>query len=380
MIRIYSWFVSGNIGDILIAEQIKQLFSSICDCEFYDIVSGKPAEETKVLPYYGTEKTLKDKLLKNTMIRELLSLRGFFRKSCVAPFKNVSADVAVFAGGNSLMELSYCFGVDSIILNRRLDSLKKNGVKIAYCFAGCGPFNGWIGKIYAKKIISKIDFFSFRDTRSYDICKKYGWKQSPVIWVDPVLTYQPDIDSFCEKDVVAVNVYFGDKKHQRTAMFQTYTELIEELLECFPDKKIVLYVTESADTPFREQLGLKFTGVDRVCEKELHSPEELFSLYAQSSVVIGTRMHSLITAIVSDIPVAAIAWQNKVFSLMELLNKQNYMMSQKEFISKPRELAHLTVNAMQRYPEQSDGMKQTLEIIREQTLQNTKLFCDRWRK
>ena len=111
MIRIYSWFVSGNIGDILIAEQIKQLFSSICDCEFYDIVSGKPAEETKVLPYYGTEKTLKDKLLKNTMIRELLSLRGFFRKSCVAPFKNVSADVAVFAGGNSLMELSYCFGV-----------------------------------------------------------------------------------------------------------------------------------------------------------------------------------------------------------------------------------------------------------------------------
>lgn len=374
-VRIYSWFRSGNIGDILIAERIHDLFSSVCDCRFFDIGSGLPAERPERIPYTPQTNGMKAAILSRPILRELLSLRGCLGKKKYAPFLNIEdeAELAVFAGGNSVMELSSFIPANSIILYRRISLLKQQGYKIAFCFCGCGPFHNGIGKQYARKTIALMDFLSTRDENSFEICKGLGWTGSRQVWRDPVLSYHPPMKERTQ-NLIAVNVYFGSNRRLHHGMRNAYTQLIQELLATFPDKAICLFVSESADTPQAMSVFQVFLNSERVQIRTVESADDLFDLYRSSLVVIGVRMHALITAMISRTPIVAISWQDKVASLMGYFEKEKYLVSQEEFIDNPVFAAEMMHAAIQMYDMETADIETKLIDIAQTTKANVIQF------
>ena len=193
------------------------------------------------------------------------------------------------------------------------------------------------------------------------------------MWRDPVLSYHPPIKE-CMKDTIAVNVYFGNQKQLHNGMRNAYIHLIQTLIAAFPDKKICLYVSESADTPQVESVRNAFLDKDAVYLQTMHSTADLFELYSSSIVVIGARMHSLITAIICRIPIAAISWQEKVTSLMDYFEKGKYLVSQAAFIDNPVLVAQMAQCAMQMYKMESDGIEEKLAEIARLTESNVTQF------
>lgn len=372
---IYSWFNSRNIGDILIAKQIVRLFEPICDCSFFDIGSGSPSSEAVLLPYSISNNSIKAILLKSELVRDLIGIRSLVKRSFSLPHSTSDKGVAIFAGGNSIMELSHFLGIGSVLLFLRVKAIKKMKINVAFCFSGCGPFNSLIGKQFVKKTLSAIDFLSNRDMQSYDACKELGWRHPPIIWYDPVLAYLPDIPHRSD-EVISVNVFFGDKAKYHKSMHKAYYEMLNRLLIEFPEQRICLFTTDNSDSKYLNPIYDELKRNSKIERVDIKTEHDLFHLYSVSSVVIGLRMHSMITAIISGVPIVGISWQEKVTALFDMFNKNDYLISQKEFMKCPTKVVEKTENAIRCFPFEKEGINSKLEMIREKTLESVRRFCE----
>lgn len=343
---VYSFFESYNIGDVLIAEQIEKIFSPHMECEFFDISSGKPSEVCGLRQLSPNEnksdrKSFKTRLLSvpilKTIITSLLFLRSKGYLEIVSAAQD--SDVAIFAGGNIIMELS-TLPTSIITLYRTIKALKKQNKKVCFCFCGVGPFASELSRKMAKKIILYADFISVRDQYSLSQVKQLVPSKAVEVWPDPVLSFSPELDAV-EKNGIGVNVYFGNSKNSKDGMCDAYVTCIEELRKKHPQKPIYLFSSELTDV----------TDIKRVCEwfscdpfveyKGISSKEELFSFFSEIEFVLGARMHTLITATISDIPTVSIAWQGKVASMMELLGWAEYNLDMGDFVSEPWRVSEL---------------------------------------
>lgn len=377
--RIYSWFKSGNIGDILIAKTSKELFSNYFTCDYYDIVSGAKVDEPQIIFSSIQPNSLKSKILDNKYLRSIIDFIFSFKENKIANFENANlneCDIAVFFGGNSLMDLGEILPSESIILNRRISKLKENNINVAFLFSGVGPFKNNLSKRVMKKTLKMIDFISVRDVASFELCKSLGRTDDIEIWRDPVLSYKPSFE-IKSKDIISLNVYFGSDKSKIGQMKQSYVFLIRAIKEKFNDKKIALYCSEMNDYKNLSNLKEYFKNDKMVIFVDVKNENDIFELYSKSIVVIGCRMHSLITAIISKVPVVAISWQQKVTSLMQFFNFKEYMVTQEQFCESPDSVVFMICNAVKNEEKIVNGYESALQKLDEQTKKSIKQFCER---
>ncbi len=379
-VRIYSWFKSGNIGDILIAEMSKKIFANQFECEYFDIVTGNKVKKMQILKYEFAKSSLKSKIFDVKFLYDLINFVYSFKKSKVAEFENIKqgeCDFAVFFGGNSLMDLGKYFPSESLVTYKRLVELKKKKIKIVYCFSGVGPFLNASSKKYAKKILEMIDFISVRDDASYKLCKEFGKNDNIEIWRDPVFLYNPVVKQ-SEKNTIAINVFFGADKSKIDVTEKAYIKLIENIITKYPEFKIKLFNSEMGDKRNTQILKKYFNSVKSVDFYDVNNEDELFDLYSKSIVVIGCRMHSLITAIISKVPVVAISWQQKVLSLMEYFDCEDFIISQDDFCNNDELIMTMIDNAISTKNDILYSYDNKIDIIKKETIQNIELFCKSW--
>lgn len=330
-VRIYTWFTSGNIGDILIAKTVSEIFSKHFSCKFYDIGSGVQTQKESLLLNDRKRNKFKLKILSNQTLFNIIAFIYSFRKSVEKNFSyKDECDSAIFAGGNSIMDLGKFLPADSIVLYRKIKALKKNNIKIAFCFCGVGPFNNSLSKKIVLKTLKEIDFISVRDRASYEMCVKLGKTENLELWYDPVLLYSPPME-FKTKNTIAVNVFFGQNKLLRNKMADSYIKLVKCLRNMYPNYTITLFATEAMDRADLNEVAESFADIDKVIVENVDNADDLFKIYAKSATLIGCRMHSLITATISRVPVVAIGWQQKVYSFMESFQLEDLILTQEEF-------------------------------------------------
>lgn len=348
-VRIYSWFKSGNIGDILISEQIKRMFESSFECTFCDISNGEAVQKTELVLNSCDSTFLKMRVLNLAFVRETIDFVYSFRKRNTSPFKSLAKDcnLAIFAGGNSLMELNKHFPGNSRVIYNRVKELKRQNIPVAFCFSGVGPFCCKKGKRYIKNTLQLADFVSVRDDKSKELCESIGAKNIE-LWRDPVLAYTPKITDVKPKHI-AVNVFFGTDKRLESKTFNAYVQSVKMLKQLFPHFDIVLFSSETADYKQVESVYKCFMKDCRIKALNVTSPDELFCLYEKSALVIGARMHSLITAVISDKPIVAVSWQEKVTSFINFIGCEQFLISQKEFCDNPERLAFLAGKSIDDY-------------------------------
>ena len=364
---VFSFFESYNIGDVLIARQVKEIFSKQdLNCDFFDIVSGKSEKECGLMksvsstPISKFKKKIVTSLLLGDFIHFLSALKSTsYKKICRAA---ETYDTVIFAGGNQVMELGM---LPSSIIGtyRAVKTLKKSGKKIAFCFCGIGPFKSCISKKIAKKIFTLADFVSVRDDYSREWAEKFLPQKQVEIWCDPVLMVAPERKVLTLKNAVGINAYFGHDARYRAKMRKSYIRLIKKLRQRNKDLTINLFSSELTDIDDLKTLKSDFLNDQKVIVRNIDSKESLFEFYGEIDAVIATRMHTAITSTICGLPILTIAWQSKVSSFMSYMENSEFNFAISEFISNSD-----TVN------EKLDYVLENLEKIVDRNMQKLKLL------
>lgn len=376
---IYSFFESYNIGDVLIAQQVEKIFLPYFECKFFDIGSGKPSNECKLKQIEQGNKqkaSAKRTILKIPVLKDVITSFLFYRSKKYLKIAQAGSDsdIAIFAGGNIIMELSK-LPTGILTLYHTVKYLKRQNKKVCFCFCGVGPFASAIDKKIAKKIIEYADYISVRDEYSRS-CVEMLVPQKPVeLWPDPVISYSPLKNELCQEKGIGINVYFGSEQKNRVKMRDAYVMCIKQIQNKYPQKNIYLFSSELTDKDDINSVLSEFKGNSSIIKSKINSSEDLFDFYAKVEVIVAARMHTLITAIISQIPVVSVAWQGKVASVMELLNLKEFNFSVKTFITKTEKITDAVDKCFLEKEKYLKKTKETILNIKEDIPQKIKNFA-----
>ena len=345
-VAVYSFFESHNIGDILIAQNVKTIFSKIENASFFNVGDGKNAEDCSLkMRKNGSINSGKKFLLSipfiGNCIHTISSMRSKAYMKVVSSAKE--RDVVIFAGGNLIMDLNKYFPSNLIGLYRAVKALKREGKKICFCFCGVGPFCSASAKRTARKILAYADFISVRDNYSFNLVKELLPSVNAELWCDPVLVSFNEREAEKTDTALGVNVYFGHKKEYFDKMENAFVSVVKNLRERYPDRDVVLFSSELTDIDNIKSVKAYFDEDSKVIVKNIESADELYELYKEVAAVIGTRMHTVITATTCGLPVVAISWQGKVRSLMELIDNSAYCFDIDFFVNNSSEASEKLV-------------------------------------
>ena len=328
---VFSFFRSNNIGDLLIADQVSEVFGRYYDCKYCDIGNFKDVD---IIQWKDTiSKELTSNIKKQSKFKKAILSIGLLNSAIGAYKAKISdgpahavenckdSDIVVFAGGNSIMELGY-FSATTERLYRVIKALKKNGKKVAFCFCGVGPFHNKASYRKLQQIISLVDFISVRDNASYDMVVKACPNVDIEIWRDPVMLKKIEYSGVFS-DSIGVNVYFGHNKANQEKIRTAFVGLIKELREQYPNRRIILFSSELTDIEHVMAVKNAFQSDSMVEARRVNTIDGLFAIYNSVCCVLGTRMHTVITALISHKPVVSLSWASKVKSLMEYFNNED---------------------------------------------------------
>lgn len=342
---VFSFFHSANIGDLLIAEMSVEIFKGRYDCLFCDITSGEQVDVEKWLEYrfkrakgtlesHGVFSQVKRLLLKNSFIRDTVSYCK--AKKSKVPYimtENCrNSDLAVFFGGNSVMSLGHRYS-SVLVLRRAVSMIEESGKKVAFCAAGVGPFKNEASRVDAKNIFELADCVSVRDEASYKLVKSFVPEKDVFVVCDPVLTKDVAVKQNIDERAIGINVYFGADKRKCRAMKRAFISAVSYLRRRYPEYKVYLFSSEMTDICDIKAVKEHFEKDVNVCVKTINSAKELFELYETVDLVVGTRMHTIITSLISHRPVLSISWQEKVLSLSETFENLEWNIKADDFMS-----------------------------------------------
>lgn len=376
-VTLFSFFNSYNIGDILIAKTTAGLFSEKFDCTLCNIVSGKECSglNLDVSEFnISSNKGLKYKILYAPLIGDLI----FSLKSKTSRVPNNAlessrtSELAIFAGGNSIMNLKL-FPNEINVTYATIKALKEQGIRVAYCFCGVGPFKSKRSLRLAKKALELIDFISVRDNASYELVKSLVPEKEVEIWRDPVLLEK--YDGACEESkTIGINVYFGADKRLHNSVKNGFVQLIKHLRENYSDYKIKLFSSELTDIDHILSVKAEFESDEAVFVENIKTTNQLFEMYKSVDVVLGTRMHTIITSMISKKAVISISWQAKVTSLVEYFENQDYNFELSYLISNPCEIAEKLMECLKNREEIINKNQEKLTNVRNETKEKFEKF------
>jgi polysaccharide pyruvyl transferase CsaB len=177
-----------------------------------------------------------------------------------------------------------------------------------------GPVKSWIGKIIIKKLFNKSIFIAIRDANSKEELIKLGIKKE--------IHLIPDM-------IFALNSYKAEKKKKIIVALRQ----IKNLENCFKNEIInfINWLIEEKNydieivnfqTPDDKILSEEIINRIRIKKKISQSPQiqfskDLFQKFAEAEYIIGMRLHSILSAIKTDVPFIGINYAPKVENFLK---------------------------------------------------------------
>lgn len=229
---------------------------------------------------------------------------------------------------------------------------------------GVGPLNRKISRLLTRYVLNKFDVITVRDIASKELLKEIGVKKTIFITPDPALALVPvDVDRVkqifvreglnIEGTLVAIAPY-GPAFHRKLSIFSAKYQVKHDIWPKGGKEKYENYTTEMAKTCdyiidkynasiiFVSMDASKWHGGDDKIGTEItskmineehakvigtqYSPSEMTGILSKMSLVIGSRLHSVILATLVNVPVIGIIFEQKTKSFMELIGQGKYIM------------------------------------------------------
>lgn len=328
---IISFFKSSNIGDCILSNCLLDMFSNafVCNRVSYTLSPFDYTNVSNVQPIVLNRGAgLKSKVLS-------IFLKAKFFKAIELFYWNKKyvgindeeklnrlisqSDIVIIGGGNMIFDLED----DSLSAGRfkyYATLARKNQKPVIACCIGIGPFKRSSQLKSAICALNIADYVSFRDERSYRLFLSNNGKNG-YISTDPAFLL-PYKDTNEQKMFIVINVIdptlFTKDMIIQENIKEAYTELTNTISNRCGD--VILLTTDVRDFGFAEEIA----NTTKSNIYNINSIELLYKIYKNTRLVIGSRMHAMITAFTQRIPIIGLEWQDKVGALFDYLQIPEY--------------------------------------------------------
>jgi len=214
--------------------------------------------------------------------------------------------------------------------------------KILFVSVGAGPIHSRAGRFFVKSALSLAEFRSYRDESTQQCLEGIGFRAAnDPVYPDLAFSLSEDLvpernDSGEPRPVVGIGLMknagqYGLEKPTSavyTAYLQTLVEFVEWLL--LRGYNVRLLIGDVVDTPavreFRSLLNERPVTQEagRVIDEPIESVEGLLRQLAATDLVVATRFHNVLLALLLNRPVIAISFHHKCTSLMRQTGLSEY--------------------------------------------------------
>jgi polysaccharide pyruvyl transferase WcaK-like protein len=214
--------------------------------------------------------------------------------------------------------------------------------KVLFVSVGAGPVYSALGKYFVKSALSLAAFRSYRDNASLEYLKRIGFETNgDSVYPDLVFSLPramiPDhVTKQRKRRVVGIGLmaYAGKYSVQKpsNAIYRAYLENLAVFVEWLLTREydIRLLIGDTCDMAvtedFRSLLKMRagtYTE-ERVIDEPARSVEQLLPQIAATDMVVATRFHNILLALVLNKPVISISFHHKCASLMEEMGLSEY--------------------------------------------------------
>ncbi|MCD6573705.1 MAG: polysaccharide pyruvyl transferase CsaB [Thermoplasmata archaeon] len=207
---------------------------------------------------------------------------------------------------------------------------------------GVGPIHTILGKVITRIILNKVDLITVRDLKSKKILDSIGINKPPVyVTIDPAILLSPPNANYINeilsrenipknRKLVGISVRPWPRMHSKS-----YKKLINVLA------RVADYIVSRLNA-FVVFIPMQFAGEnnDNDIEREIfcnmcykkyarilsntYNPQELLGIIGRTDMVIGMRLHSLIFAAATNVPMIGLAYDPKVKGFLEMIDQEKY--------------------------------------------------------
>ncbi len=279
------------------------------------------------------------RLLRIILIRMPMELQHW-----VEAFKILNGTHMLIVPGTGFLTDAYsnAFGWPYDILKWSLVA-KISHCKLIYLSVGAGPIYRPLSRLFIRSALALADFRSYRDNstrtylRSIKFPAEYDWSYPDLAFNLPEDVIPHGDDHTRQRPVVGIGLmcYAGklSTENPNNIIYQSYLEklviFVKWLLSHEYDVRLligdVLY-DQSVKQDFRDLLkerGSEFEE-ERIIDEPVFSVEQLLFQIMNTDLVVATRFHNVLLALMLNKPVISISFHHKCVSLMSEMGLSEY--------------------------------------------------------
>jgi polysaccharide pyruvyl transferase WcaK-like protein len=214
--------------------------------------------------------------------------------------------------------------------------------KLLFVSVGAGPIYGTLGRCFVRSALSLADFRSYRDKSTMQYLKGIGFRaDNDRVYPDLVFSLPeasvPNQDTKkSRRSVVGLGLmeYAGKYSVSRPSneIYLAYLEnlvtVVKWLLAHEYDVRLLsgdlgdMHARQEFRDLLRERLSVRDEG--RIIDEPVLSVENLLSQIAATDIVVATRFHNVLLALLCNKPVISISFHHKCESLMNAMGLSGY--------------------------------------------------------
>jgi polysaccharide pyruvyl transferase WcaK-like protein len=214
--------------------------------------------------------------------------------------------------------------------------------KLLFVSVGAGPIYGTLGRCFVRSALSLADFRSYRDKSTMQYLKGIGFRaDNDRVYPDLVFSLPeasiPNQDTKkSRRSVVGLGLmeYAGKYSVSRPSneIYLAYLEnlvtVVKWLLAHEYDVRLLsgdlgdMHARQEFRDLLRERLSVRDEG--HIIDEPVLSVENLLSQIAATDIVVATRFHNVLLALLCNKPVISISFHHKCESLMNAMGLSGY--------------------------------------------------------
>ena len=276
-------------------------------------------------------------------------------------------------------------GVGTIIVQMDVDG-QVSPLQGAFCQCRVGPINTALGRYLVKSALSLADFRSYRDGASLNYLAGIGSTNSDRVYPDlafslPKAMLPGDRSKGGRRSIVGIGLmeYLGKYSMEPPGSADTrpYLKKLvvfgEWLLKHEYDIRLLTgdLGDRQVTGEFRCLLRARLGAYDehRIVDNPISSVDELLSELAATDVVVATRFHNILLALLLNKPVISISFHHKCASLMEEMGLSEYC----------HDIHRMNPGKLIEQFQEVEGNAETLKaVIREKVEQSRKVLAEQY--
>ncbi|RAK09763.1 polysaccharide pyruvyl transferase CsaB [Halanaerobium saccharolyticum] len=293
-IVISGYYGFNNLGDEAVLAGITSLLKNKNEKLKITVLSASPQKTAELYDVNSVSRT--------SLIQILAAL--------------AEADLFISGGGSLLQDVTGSFSVPYYLGLAWL--AKMQNTKTVYYAQGAGPLNKWWSQKITALTLNRFDILGVRDLGSKNLLKEIDVKKKIELTVDPVFALYDPLNNMRQQIKGKIEVGISVRPWSIDYLSELAAGL-NKFAQTNNIKFVLFPMHQGADEKISRELKGKLKAETEICDLPA-VPGEALKAFSQLDLFVGVRLHSLIFALLNQIPLLALSYDPKIEGLMTELD------------------------------------------------------------